>query len=94
METLKKADKIFKVKRRKSEPIPHSNYDSDEEANELIDYNGKVSYGWNHEDQVPAPVQLKRPSRSNLRRPGDKLHLAVWDNDPAKAQKLVMEGTY
>jgi hypothetical protein len=34
-------------------------------------------------------VQLKRPKTKNIS-PSDRLHLAVWDNDAAKVQNLVL----
>ena len=79
------------VRRTKSEPVT---YDSDENAVENLSYNEDIFYGWDEVEDVPAPVQVKRPERHS-RRPGDRLHKAVWSNDPAKVQKLVLyEGLY
>ena len=76
--------------RRRSEPIKNDD-DSDENEIGVLDYNEDKYFGWNYDADVPAPVQLKRPDRfAVMRRPSDKLHLAVWDNDPAKVQKLVL----
>ena len=71
----------------------------DEDEFVQLDYNEDVYYGWSDYKgaRVPAPVQIKRPTFKihGVRRPGDKLHLAVWDDDPAKLQKLVLnKGTY
>ena len=75
-------------RRRKSEPVY---YESDENELEDLDYNEDSCYGWN--EDVPAPVQVKSPDRRS-KRPGDRLHRAVWKNDPNKMQKLVLaEGT-
>ena len=76
-------------RRRKSEPVY---YESDENELEDLDYNEDSCYGWN--EDVPAPVQVKRPDRRS-KRPGDRLHRAVWNDNPNKMQKLVLnEGTY
>jgi len=78
--------------RRKSEPSStKAECDSDEHEIEELDYKTEFYHGWNSEANVPAPVQLKRPNRCFIRRTGDKLHLAVWDNDPGKAQKLILQ---
>ena len=79
------------VRRTKSEPVT---YESDENAVENLSYNEDIFYGWDEVEDVPAPVQVKRPERHS-RRPGDRLHKAVWSNDPGKVQKLVLyEGLY
>ena len=66
----------------------------DEDEFVQLDYNEDVYYGWNEYKgvRVPAPVQVKRPTFKihGFRRPADKLHSAVWDDDPAKLQKLVL----
>ena len=100
MEKFKNKDLKNMLVRRKSDsgaivPSQPNLIDSDEDVENPIDYNEEKYYGWNSEGQVPAPVQLKRPTRQSIRRPGDKLHLAVWNDDPAKVQKLVLrQGNY
>ena len=90
---------INKLRRQWSEPairpLPivrtgDSSGDDESEYGQL-DYNEDVYYGWNDFQGVryPAPAQVRRPNPRSKRRPGDKLHLAVWDDDPAKLQKLV-----
>ena len=90
---------INKLRRQWSEPairpLPivrtgDSSGDDESEYGQL-DYNEDVYYGWNDFQGVrySAPAQVRRPNPRSKRRPGDKLHLAVWDDDPAKLQKLV-----
>ena len=75
--------------RRKSNPISKVNYDSDENQIEYLNYNEPKYYGW--VDDCPSPVQVKRPNpRSN--RPGEQIHLAVWDENPYLVQKMVLAG--
>ena len=77
------------VRRVRSQPVYQ---ESDENELEDLDYNEEIYYGWNTHENVVEPVQVKRPS-SRFQRPGDRLHRAVWDDKPAKVQKLVHEGT-
>jgi hypothetical protein len=82
--------KIFRFnQKRRSEPISKTNYDSDENVVEILDYNEEISSGWDADYEAAAPVQLKRPKTKN-KSPSDRLHLAVWDNDAAKVQNLVL----
>ena len=74
------------TRRQKSKTV---SYESDENEVEDLNYNEEIFYGWDELEDVPAPVQVKRPGR-RFRRPGDRLHMAVWNNDPAKLQKLVL----
>lgn len=77
------------TRRRRSEPAKYTD--------DQLDYDDDVFYG-STEDRhrlASAPVQVKKPNRCFIRRPSDKLHLAVWDNDPAKVQRLVLkEGNF
>ena len=78
--------------RRRSAPVAKADYDSDENQVEVLDYREDVYYGWDDEAQAPAPVQVKRPDPlQRFKRPGDKLHAAVWRDDPTKVQKLVLQ---
>lgn len=89
------AEKLSKIlaRRRHSFPVEVHDYDSDENEVEDLDYYVDSCCVYDDEDNPVAPVQVKRPDRS-FRRPADRLHLTVWNNDPSMAQKLVLyEGT-
>ena len=100
---MEKKTLLGKLRRQWSDSavVIKNNDDLSDDGDEFVqlDYNEDVYYGWNDYKgvRIPAPVQLKRPTFKirGFRRPGDKLHLAVWDDDPAKLQKLVLnKGTY
>ena len=101
MDKVTESKMIKKLKRQYSAPAisyrnPVTLDDKSEDESEMgvLDYNEEVYYGWLKfkGDKTPAPVQVKRPTSSQIRsRPTDKLHLAVWEDDPAKIQKLVVQ---
>ena len=47
------------VSRRRSAPVAKTNYDSDEDQIEYLNYNESKYYGY--VDDFPSPVQVKRP---------------------------------
>ena len=75
------------VSRRRSAPVTKTNYDSDEDQIEYLNYNESKYYGY--VDDFPSPVQVKRPN-PKYKRPSEAVHIAVWDNDPALIQHLVL----
>ena len=75
------------VSRRRSAPVAKTNYDSDEDQIEYLNYNESKYYGY--VDDFPSPVQVKRPN-PKYKRPSEAVHIAVWDNDPALIQHLVL----
>lgn len=70
------------TRRRRSEPTKITDDQLDLDDDDSVFYQDRRS---------SAPVQVKKPNRCFIRRPSDKLHLAVWDNDPAKVQRLVLK---
>ena len=72
--------------RRRSAPVAKTNYDSDEDQIEYLNYNEPKYYGY--VDDFPSPVQVKRPN-PKLKRPAEAVHVAVWENNPALVQQLV-----
>ena len=75
------------MSRRRSAPVAKTNYDSDEDQIEYLNYNESKYYGY--VDDFPSPVQVKRPN-PKYKRPSEAVHIAVWDNDPALIQHLVL----
>ena len=75
------------MSRRRSAPVANTNYDSDEDQIEYLNYNESKYYGY--VDDFPSPVQVKRPN-PKYKRPSEAVHIAVWDNDPALIQHLVL----
>ena len=75
------------LSRRRSAPVANTNYDSDEDQIEYLNYNESKYYGY--VDDFPSPVQVKRPN-PKYKRPSEAVHIAVWDNDPALIQHLVL----
>ena len=75
------------LSRRRSAPVANTNYDSDEDQIEYLNYNESKYYGY--VDDFPSPVQVKRPN-PKYKRPSEAVHIAVWDNDPALIQQLVL----
>ena len=84
-------EKLSKIlaKRRNTFPVDVYDYESDENEVEDLDYHVDSCCVYDHEENPVAPVQVKRPDRS-FRRPADRLHLTVWNNDPSQAQKLTL----
>ena len=55
------------VSRRRSAPVAKTNYDSDEDQIEYLNYNESKYYGY--VDDFPSPAQVKRPNPKHKRPP-------------------------
>ncbi len=83
----------MKALRRRSSNV-HLSYsdpeDSDENEITELDYGEPSFHGVDSDTGTVEPVQMRLP-RTRNKTPADRLHLAVWLNDPYKVQVLVYE---